>query len=305
MVAIVLPFMSSGDMPLKIPTSHLQKSELEQQRDQLVSQNARLALENEMLRQQSENARLSLENEMLRQQSEALAVPLGLSFPYHTSAMWPWSAAACSTLQDSDAQSTTVGSAREAATSAGSELEVWNLQPSQASEELVDVPEELGDHGTLPSMEHAVAQMPTYEIRTTMMIRNLPSAYNRDTILWLLEEKGFNGGYDLIYVPIDFETRACVGYGFVNFVNSAWALQFQACFQGFRNWGVQSEKTCDVAWSDSNQGFAEHVDKYRNSPVMHPSVPDEFRPVIFAFGLPVPFPPPTKRLHAPRLRKKD
>lgn len=143
------------------------------------------------------------------------------------------------------------------------------------------------------------------ETRTTMMMRNLPSAYSRSVLLRLLDEHGFRGAYDLVYLPTDFETMAAFGYAFINFACSAWAERFQLHFQGFHDWGVHSEKVCDIIWSDTNQGFMNHVERYRNSPMMHCSVPEELKPIIFQYGVPVAFPPATRKLRAPRLRKRD
>ena len=42
-----------------------------------------------------------------------------------------------------------------------------------------------------------------------------------------------------------------------------------------------------------------HVERYRNSPVMHRSVPDEYEPVIFKNGVRKNFPRPTKKVKAP------
>ena len=42
-----------------------------------------------------------------------------------------------------------------------------------------------------------------------------------------------------------------------------------------------------------------HVDRYRNSPVMHRDVPDEYKPVIFKNGVRKNFPRPTKKVKAP------
>ena len=42
-----------------------------------------------------------------------------------------------------------------------------------------------------------------------------------------------------------------------------------------------------------------HVERYRNSPVMHRSVPDEYKPVIFKNGVRKNFPRPTKKVKAP------
>lgn len=44
------------------------------------------------------------------------------------------------------------------------------------------------------------------------------------------------------------------------------------------------------------QGLEKHVEKYRNSPVMHDSVGHEARPILIQDGKRVAFPPPTKKI---------
>lgn len=65
--------------------------------------------------------------------------------------------------------------------------------------------------------------------------------------------------------------------------------------QGFRSWSVSSEKVLEATWSSAHQGIESHIARYRNSPVMHASVPDEQRPALFKDGLRIPFPAPTKK----------
>jgi phosphatidylglycerophosphate synthase len=52
-----------------------------------------------------------------------------------------------------------------------------------------------------------------------------------------------------------------------------------------------------------HKGLGAHIERYRNSPVMHESVPDEYKPAMYTRGVRVPFPPPTKNLRMPRIRK--
>ena len=61
-------------------------------------------------------------------------------------------------------------------------------------------------------------------------------------------------------------------------------------------------RECVVSWGEPMQGFTDNVERYRNSPVMHEHVAEEFKPVIFKEGVRIEFPPPTKKLHAPRLK---
>lgn len=46
-----------------------------------------------------------------------------------------------------------------------------------------------------------------------------------------------------------------------------------------------------------------HVERYRNSSVMHHSVPEEFKPALFENGQQIPFPKPSKAPKAPQLRR--
>lgn len=132
------------------------------------------------------------------------------------------------------------------------------------------------------------------------MLRNLPNDYNRSMLLSLLDEQGFAGKYDFVYLPIDFASGAGVGYAFINMVSHQAAEQFRVHFTGFTTWAFPSRKVAEVAWSNPNQGLAVHIERYRNSTVMHPSVCDEYKPALFANGFRVPFPPPTRIIKAPQ-----
>lgn len=141
--------------------------------------------------------------------------------------------------------------------------------------------------------------------RTTLMFRNLPNNYNRSTLLHMLDTEGFKATYNLVYLPTDFRNFAGFGYAFVNFVTHHDAKKAKQSFQGFSRWRVPSRKTCDVVWSGPVQGLQAHTERYRNSPVMHDSVPDEYKPAVFVDGVRVPFPAPTKRIRPPRVRRNS
>eukprot|EP00435_Cladocopium_sp_Y103_P040227 s2780_g10.t3 len=146
--------------------------------------------------------------------------------------------------------------------------------------------------------------VPDPEGRTTVMLRNLPNNYTRDMLLELIDSLGFRGQYDFLYLPIDFQTQACLGYAFVNLVDSGVVPAFWRAFDGFSNWSLPSRKVCYISWSGPHQGLEAHIDRYRNSPVMHPDVGDECKPLIFKDGVRVMFPPPTKSIRPPRVRKR-
>lgn len=137
---------------------------------------------------------------------------------------------------------------------------------------------------------------------TTVILRNLPTECTRDVLLQMLDNEGFSGAYDFLHLPIDFMTKTALGYALMNLVNHDKAVQLQQHFQGFTKWPCQSENVCEVAWNNPQQGLAAHIDRYRNSPLMHSSVPETYRPVLLQNGARVPFPLPTMKIRAPRIR---
>lgn len=150
-----------------------------------------------------------------------------------------------------------------------------------------------------PSTMHAdmhVAPPQTPATRTTVMMKNLPNNYTRDMFLGMLNKLGFARRYDFVYLPFDFKRKANLGYAFVNLLDSQTVEAFWKTFDGFSKWSIPSKKVCRVSWSVPHQGLEEHVERYRNSPVMHESVPHEYKPLIFVDGVCQPFPPPTRSI---------
>jgi hypothetical protein len=142
------------------------------------------------------------------------------------------------------------------------------------------------------------------EWRTTVMLRNMPNNYTRDMLLELVNSMGFECCYDFAYLPVDFKSQAGLGYAFINFVSTAEAQRCFECFEGFSEWKVPSEKVCTVTWGSPYQGLEAHIERYQNSPVMHHSIPDEWKPVLIEQGERVPFPPPTKPIKTPKIRQQ-
>jgi hypothetical protein len=141
------------------------------------------------------------------------------------------------------------------------------------------------------------------EWRTTVMLRNMPNNYTRDMLLDLVDSMGFSACYDFAYLPVDFKSQAGLGYAFINFSSSAEAQRCFDEFEGFSEWKVPSEKVCTVTWGNPYQGLEAHVERYQNSPVMHHSIPDEWKPVLFDQGARISFPPPTKAIKTPKVRQ--
>lgn len=140
--------------------------------------------------------------------------------------------------------------------------------------------------------------------KTTVMLRNVPYNCSRDSIIKMMDDAGFGSLYNFIYLPIDFRSKSGFGYAFINMVSNTAAETFFTRFDGFSDWPVKSQKVAEVTWSEPSQGLDIHVERYRNSPVMHEAVPDVFKPAMYEDGVRVAFPEPTKAIRAPRLRRR-
>jgi len=143
---------------------------------------------------------------------------------------------------------------------------------------------------------HAASQS---KPRTTLMLRNLPSSFDRADLLELLNSIGFEGQYDFVYLPVDFQSAAGLGYAFVNVQESAAAEQLTKKLQGFCAWSSDSSKVLEICWSEPTQGIEMLVERFRNSRVMHGMVPDEYKPAVFKNGVRAPFPKNTQRIRPP------
>lgn len=100
---------------------------------------------------------------------------------------------------------------------------------------------------------------------------------------------------------MDLKSFCNCGYASVQFDSARIALQCTKKLQGFDKWSEPSEKRLDVKWSDSAQGLEDNIERYRNSPVMHESLQDEFKPALYERGIRLGFPKPTKAIRAPKL----
>jgi|EP00927_Polykrikos_kofoidii_P052367 hypothetical protein len=184
---------------------------------------------------------------------------------------------------------------KASATSFKSNMTASTACPEELSEEAIEQADSTCGSFTVPQYQQYQA--------TTVMMRNIPNSYTRDMLLQLLDDEGFLGCYDMVYLPIDFQSKVGLGYAFINMVTMEDAFRFQWHFSGFSSWTLASDKVCQITWGDTLQGLHANIERYRNSPVMHASVPDEFRPVLFKDGVRVPFPAPTRSIREPRMRR--
>ena len=99
------------------------------------------------------------------------------------------------------------------------------------------------------------------ENRTTIMMRNIPIKY--DTTVLLEELKPFEGKFNCIYIPYDYQKDGNRGYAFINLTNPYHILLFYDYFYN-KSWlFFQSLKVCDLDYAKS-QGIEEITNKAWN-----------------------------------------
>lgn len=149
-------------------------------------------------------------------------------------------------------------------------------------------------------MEVALSQNPGC---TAVTLRNLPHSYTRKMLLEVLVREGFDGLFNFVYLPMDFKTKTCLGYAFVNLASESSVTSFGKKFSGYQDWRVPSRKCGRVTWS-KQQCLQDHVERYQNSPIMSPMVPEEYKPLVFdEYGSRKEFPAPTKKLRGSQVKK--
>jgi len=88
------------------------------------------------------------------------------------------------------------------------------------------------------------------EIRTTVMVCNIPNRYTRSELMDELDAKEtLVGAYNFLYLPIDFKNNCNLGYAFVNMRTTNHVLAMYETMQG-SHWelSVRSSKICKLKW---------------------------------------------------------
>lgn len=81
---------------------------------------------------------------------------------------------------------------------------------------------------------------------TTMMLRNIPHKYTQEALVLEIDETGFRGMYDFLYLPMDVQKRSNLGYAFVNFRLPQDAANFGRSFHDHRFRRFSNRKTGTV-----------------------------------------------------------
>ncbi|KAK4501655.1 hypothetical protein PRZ48_007464 [Zasmidium cellare] len=174
----------------------------------------------------------------------------------------------------------------------------WSSLPMPQTQEAFDQTA-MARSASYPVGEHAVARISHFtvddrdaqnvnidrinngqDVRTTVMVRNLPNNWTCDDMKEVLDKTSF-GEYDFAYLRIDFERNLNVGYGFVNFVDAEAIIPFAEHYQN-QDWnqdrGQQPRRLGQISYA-TVQGYDCLIEKFRNSAIM-----DEcpgYRPKLF------------------------
>ncbi|XP_042054367.1 protein terminal ear1-like [Salvia splendens] len=140
--------------------------------------------------------------------------------------------------------------------------------------------------------EDAIVESDCRDLRTTVMIKNIPNKYSQKLLLNMLDNhcihcnEQMTGGddqplssYDFVYLPIDFINKCNVGYGFVNMTSPEATLRLYKAFH-HQSWEVfNSRKICQVTYARL-QGLDALREHFKNS--KFPSEAEEYMPVVFS-----------------------
>jgi hypothetical protein len=121
---------------------------------------------------------------------------------------------------------------------------------------------------------------------TTLMLRHIPNRYTQRELLQELDELGFSGTFDFLYLPLDKGTMSNVGYAFVNFLEPSWA---EKCLQVFQSHNFRrhrkkvSGKTAAVSYAHI-QGLEANLRHYQKAAISTVKQKQR-RPVVLTNGV--------------------
>jgi len=131
-----------------------------------------------------------------------------------------------------------------------------------------------------PQEVHKYRIINGFDVRTTLMVRNVPPEMTGADFVDLLK-RTTPGKFDFAYNRIDFQKSQSVGYAFVNFINTAALLQFVDTWRGKllpHSIHRQHLRPCAVSYANT-QGYECLVAKFRNSSILEEA--KACRPVLF------------------------
>lgn len=135
-----------------------------------------------------------------------------------------------------------------------------------------------------------------------MVLRNIPVHFSRSDLLELLAAHDCLMDARFLYLPLESATGSAFGYAFIAFANEDVAERFRSLLDDME---MSPGHVLRVNWNSSDVNADELVARFRNSRLMHPSVPDAIRPIVLLNGIRTEFPAATKKLGVPRQRDQQ
>lgn len=140
--------------------------------------------------------------------------------------------------------------------------------------------------------DEAMNESDPKDSRTTVMIKNIPNKYSQKLLLNMLDNHCIHcneqisdgddqpmSSYDFVYLPIDFNNKCNVGYGFVNMTSPEATWRLYKAFH-HQHWEVfNSRKICEVTYARV-QGLESLKDHFKNS--KFPCELEHYLPVVFS-----------------------
>jgi hypothetical protein len=120
------------------------------------------------------------------------------------------------------------------------------------------------------------------ELRTTVMLRNIPNRFSRETVLDdLLLGSGFQGRFDFLYMPMDLAARSNIGYAFINFTSALAVIDFYNIYHEHA-W-ERTTKTCQVSFGRL-QGKEALINQFKKR-ASEAQIPEKYLPLCFHDGV--------------------
>jgi len=149
---------------------------------------------------------------------------------------------------------------------------------------------------TAASKDRAAESESHCSANTTVLLRNLPKRCSCSKFVDRLEEMGFRGALDFLYVPVNLKSKCHTGEAFLNFHSEEAAGRFTEIFHKANTKtafpGITSSKPTEVTLAPV-QGLEANVRKLQRSGLllsMLASQPEWLPRIFDKDGRPVPFP---------------
>ena len=118
------------------------------------------------------------------------------------------------------------------------------------------------------------------DLRTTLMIKNIPNKYTISSFLEEINEY-FKNTYDIFYLPIDYINKCNLGFAFIDFVEPFHIILFYEMYRGKKWKKFNSDKVCELLFAKF-QGRRQLISHFEKGKVLSFESEDK-RPLILPF----------------------